>query len=88
MRDDILMNLCTKSGDVENVKKNIIKDLSKIALTKAIVRKICFLYIKVRVGIPILIMGETGIGKSKIVQYLSYLINGSIFTLNVHAGLK
>ena len=37
--------------------------------------------------VPTLIMGETGVGKSIIVKYLSYLINGDVLTLDVHAGL-
>ncbi len=32
-------------------------------------------------------MGETGVGKTILVKYLSCLIDGAIFTLNVHAGL-
>ena len=33
-------------------------------------------------------MGETGVGKTILVKYLSNLIDGVIFTLNVHAGLS
>jgi MoxR-like ATPase len=32
-------------------------------------------------------MGETGVGKTILVKYLSSLIDAAIFTLNVHAGL-
>jgi MoxR-like ATPase len=57
-----------------------------LALTKTIARKICLLYIKIISKIPTLIMGETGVGKTILVSYLSRLIDGDIFTLNVHAG--
>ena len=59
-----------------------------IAITKTIARKICYLYIKINCNIPTLIMGETGVGKTILVRYLSSLINGAIFTLNVHGGLS
>ena len=32
-------------------------------------------------------MGETGVGKTILVKYLSSLIDGAVFTLNVHGGL-
>lgn len=38
--------------------------------------------------IPVIIMGETGVGKTILIQYLSQLIEGQIETLNVHAGLS
>lgn len=59
-----------------------------IALTKTIARKICFLFIKINSNIPTLIMGETGVGKTILVKYLSSLISGSIFILSVHAGIS
>ena len=40
-------------------------------MTKTIARKICFLFIKLHSNIPTLIMGETGVGKSILVTYLS-----------------
>jgi midasin (ATPase involved in ribosome maturation) len=58
-----------------------------MAITKSIARKICFLFIKIKSNIPTLIMGETGVGKTYIVKYLSCLTNGAVLTLNVHAGL-
>ena len=44
------------------------------------------MFIKILSGIPTVIMGETGVGKTILVHYLSRLIDGEIFTLNVHAG--
>jgi midasin (ATPase involved in ribosome maturation) len=62
------------------------ENFSHLALTKTIARKICLLYIKIISKIPTLIMGETGVGKTILISYLSRLIDGEIFTLNVHAG--
>jgi len=58
-----------------------------MAMTKSIARKLCFMYININSEIPTIIMGETGVGKTYLVQYLSSLIDGVFFTLNVHAGL-
>ena len=32
-------------------------------------------------------MGETGVGKTILIKYLTKLIDGQIYTLDVHAGL-
>jgi Cdc6-like AAA superfamily ATPase len=41
---------------------------------------------KLQAGITTIINGETGVGKTCLVRYLSQMIEGSVFTLNVHAG--
>ena len=45
------------------------------------------MFLKISSGIPLIIMGETGIGKTILVRYLSTLIGGNVFIYNVHAGL-
>lgn len=67
--------------------ENIEKDFGDMVITKTIARKLSFLFIKMMSNIPTLIMGETGVGKTYLVKYLSYLNNGAFMTLNVHAGL-
>ncbi len=86
LRDDVLINLCTPAVKIFETKIAIDTYYSNIALTKTIARKIAFLYLKLNSNIPIIIMGETGVGKSILVKYLSYLIYGVVFTLDVHAG--
>ncbi|KAL4499632.1 hypothetical protein ABPG72_017172 [Tetrahymena utriculariae] len=87
IRDSVLINLCTSTKNIKRVQQQLTQKYSDIAITKTIARKICFLFIKINNNIPTLIMGETGIGKTIIVKYLSSLINSVIFTLDVHAGL-
>ena len=58
-----------------------------MAITKTIARKLSFLFIKIISNIPTLIMGETGVGKTYLIKYLSCLTNGAVLTLNVHGGL-
>ena len=38
-------------------------------------------------GIPLLIVGETGVGKTILIKYLSVLLEAEINILDVHAGL-
>ena len=33
-------------------------------------------------------MGETGVGKTSLVQYLCFLIDAEFMVLNVHAGIS
>ncbi|KAL4476225.1 hypothetical protein ABPG74_009958 [Tetrahymena malaccensis] len=87
IQDTVLINLCTSAKNIKKVKQELLQKYSDIAITKSIARKICFLYIKINSDIPTLIMGETGVGKTIIVKYLSSLINSLIFTLDVHAGI-
>jgi MoxR-like ATPase len=68
------------------VREDLDLNFNHLALTKTIARKICLMFIKILSGIPTVIMGETGVGKTILVHYLSRLIDGEIFTLNVHAG--
>ena len=86
LRDQVLVQLCTPTRLHATVREDLDKNFNHLALTKTITRKISFLFIKILSGIPTLIMGETGVGKTILVSYLSRLIDGEIFTLNVHAG--
>lgn len=44
------------------------------------------MFLKLKYGISTIIMGETGVGKTCLVRYLSQMIQSSVFTLDVHAG--
>ena len=56
-------------------------------LTKDNVLKMAVIYLRIKSGVPVLIMGETGVGKTILIKYLSTLIQGNIQILNVHPGL-
>ncbi len=42
-----------------------------IALTKDNVIKMAIIFLRVMAGIPIIIMGETGVGKTILIKYLT-----------------
>ena len=44
------------------------------------------IFLRLMARIPIIIMGETGVGKTILIKYLTTLIQGKIFTFDVHAG--
>jgi MoxR-like ATPase len=46
------------------------------------------IYNRLRAGLPTIIMGETGIGKTIIVKLLSHIMNAKFYIFNVHSGIK
>ena len=68
------------------MRKELAKNFGSIALTKDNVIKMVIIFLRLMAGIPVIIMGETGVGKTILIKYLTTLIQGSIYTLDVHAG--
>lgn len=81
------MRLCVEDPSKEKkILDNIELHCSDIALTKTVTQKLIYLYLKLKLGISTIIMGETGVGKTCLVRYLSQMIQSLVFTLDVHAG--
>jgi MoxR-like ATPase len=49
--------------------------------------KLVLIFLRVRCNLPIILMGETGVGKTSLVDYLSKVIDADYMTLNIHAGI-
>lgn len=49
--------------------------------------KLILIYLRVRCHLPIILMGETGVGKTSLVDYLSKVIDADCMTMNIHAGI-
>ena len=50
--------------------------------------KMCLIWLRIKEGIPVCIMGETGCGKTSLLNYLAHHVpNVKLETVNVHAGL-
>lgn len=83
-----MVRLCAHPNPVnqEKVRQDISEHLSDIALTKDNVIKMAIIFLRVMADIPVILMGETGVGKTILIKYLTTLIQGSIHTLDVHAG--
>jgi E3 ubiquitin-protein ligase RNF213 len=50
--------------------------------------KIGLIFMRVKANLPIIIMGETGIGKTSLVRLLSNITDFKILIYNVHAGVN
>jgi ABC-type lipoprotein export system ATPase subunit len=55
-------------------KFDIVKNLTKIAISEDNFFKMALIYIKMSSGIPVILMGETGIGKTALMELLSAII--------------
>ena len=53
--------------------------------------KMILILLRTRAGIPVILMGETGCGKTSLIKILSTLLNNGTMNLkikNIHAGIK
>ena len=50
--------------------------------------KMTALYIRITSGVPVVLMGESGCGKSAVVSFLATFLGIRVFTLDVHGGLE
>eukprot|EP00941_MAST-03F_sp_MAST-3F-sp1_P004699 g4699.t1 len=48
--------------------------------------KMVSIFTRVKCGVPVLIMGECGCGKTELIRYLCAFLNVKLFILNVHGG--
>ncbi|CAK9011985.1 E3 ubiquitin-protein ligase rnf213-beta (Mysterin-B) (Mysterin-beta) (RING finger protein 213-B) (RING finger protein 213-beta) (RING-type E3 ubiquitin transferase rnf213-beta) [Durusdinium trenchii] len=62
--------------------------LLRFALTVDNILKMVALYHRVTSGVPVVIMGESGCGKSAVVCFLAKFLRLRVFTLDVHGGLE
>ncbi|KAL4504670.1 hypothetical protein ABPG73_021517 [Tetrahymena malaccensis] len=49
--------------------------------------KIATTYLRIRSNIPVIFMGETGIGKTALIKYISYLMDAIFESKTIHAGV-
>ena len=61
--------------------------MQKIAILKDNFIKMALISLRILAKIPVILMGETGIGKTALVKLLSSIMQMKFATLNVHAGI-
>ena len=84
---DNLLNFLNVSGFTEEQRNEI---LGTYVYTPDNFIKVVLILMRVRVGVPVILMGETGCGKTTLIEMASKLINKgkiSLKKLNVHAGI-
>lgn len=62
--------------------------LTSIELTGENYFKIALIFLRINANLPVLIMGETGIGKTSIIVLLSQMMDAKLMIKNVHAGIE
>ena len=62
-------------------------DVNKIVFTRDNFLKMALIYQRLRTSQPVIIMGETGVGKTVVINYLAELLNYQFRVLNIHAGI-
>ena len=52
--------------------------------------KMVLIYLRIKSNVPLILLGETGCGKTSLIQSLVYFLRGKykLITYNIHAGLK
>jgi ABC-type lipoprotein export system ATPase subunit len=50
--------------------------------------KMCIIYLRVQSRVPVVIMGETGCGKTSLIKFFSQnILNDKLIIFNIHAGI-
>lgn len=50
--------------------------------------KIAMIFLRIEASLPVVLMGETGIGKTSLIQLLSNIMDANLKILNIHAGIS
>ncbi|XP_053401074.1 uncharacterized protein LOC123550673 [Mercenaria mercenaria] len=69
--------------------KEQLLELSKdYALTADNLLKMVLIMLRIKANIPVVIMGETGCGKTSLIRYLAAICDVDFDVMNIHAGVK
>ena len=80
---EIIKNLVNSHEDTEEIAKK----LRSYVFNVDNFFKMILILIRLRAGVPILIMGETGCGKTSLIKAIAKINNYEMKTLNIHAGI-
>lgn len=82
-----LENICLTP---ETERSNIKLELSNYEFTMDNFVKMILIYLRIRSNVPLILLGETGCGKTSLIQSLVYFLKGKykLITFNIHSGLN
>lgn len=63
-------------------------DINRISFTRDNFMKLVFIYMRLRASQSVIIMGETGVGKTAIINYLADVLSYDFRVLNLHEGVS
>ena len=72
---------------IDSHKQALNFDEQNYVLTPDNILKMVLIIQRIRAGVPVIVMGETGCGKTSLVQYLANICDISLSVLNFHAGV-
>ena len=81
---EIIKKIIDSKEDVSNIKKK----LGSYVFNADNFFKMVQILIRLRTGIPVLIMGETGCGKTSLINTIAEINNFKMLTFNIHAGVN
>ena len=81
---EIIKILINSTESIENLKTKI----GFYVFNEDNFFKMVQILIRIRTGVPILIMGETGCGKTSLINSISEICNYKMITFNIHAGVN
>ena len=89
----IVCRILGVEGDMEGGDGHLVNPDPSYKLTSDNVKKLLAIYMRLKAKIPVVIMGETGCGKTRMIKYLCDLIRGQKHVKNmiltkVHGGLS
>ncbi|ETO01000.1 hypothetical protein RFI_36441, partial [Reticulomyxa filosa] len=82
----------SENTEAENLHDQIVKKLCddekwlNYVLTLDNILKMVAIFMKIRTNTPVILMGETGCGKSCLIKFLSYAANVKLIAVDVHGG--
>lgn len=80
-----ILEMCVDESRKRKLKGLV--ELNNIVFTLDNVIKLILIYMRLRCNLPVLLMGETGVGKTSLVEYLAKIIDAECITMNIHAGI-
>jgi midasin (ATPase involved in ribosome maturation) len=83
----IFKNESKNNSNFEDIKDEYRSKFSVLSITPENYIKIGLIYLRIQSGLPVILMGETGIGKTSLVRLLSNITDVKIRIFNVHAGI-
>ena len=80
---EVIKIMVDSKEDIQLIKKK----LGSYVFNEDNFSKMVHILLRFRVGIPVLIMGETGCGKTSLINAIAKINNYRLITFNIHAGV-
>ena len=87
IKNEEFLEIIKKIVDSREDVKDIIKKLGSYVFNADNFFKMVQILIRLRTGIPVLIMGETGCGKTSLINAIAEINNYKMLPFNIHAGV-